>query len=714
MFGMAESFVFPFGGSNAHMGDQVRGFGFLHDGAVDTLVRFNAFSDFVQTPENPGGFPVDPEGAPEAPGGGVHAGAGVEPEAHRGPADHAHVVERGGGRPARRSARARAPTPATAISWSRAGPKGTSWAFCTSAMAVSTPTARARRGGRRGELRWLATRGGGELTYACVPPGSGERIGVDRDGDGFRRRRRAGRRQRPGRPGERSATGTARAVPVAASLRRNDRVRAFTRPSTGELPRTGASLTAILPQRWWSVAALAARRGVGEGRRFDLRRCARGSGAGHGACALGVVIACGGRAATCPRAHVKDRDRGHRMSDNQRKIRLGAFCLAQDTTWRRGGTRRRRRTEASTSRITSALRRRQAGQVRRRVPGGRARLAEPARSAGPHRLWGQLRAGHLVLCARGRHRAHRLHRHRVHHVRGALPAGPQVRLAGPYQPGAGRLERGHHRRGRGGGELQADAAPRPRAALCPGARVRRCGHRPVGQLGGRRLPPRQGVRGLLRPGKAAHARSQGEVLLRSRAAQHPASAAGTPGDRAGGVVGGRRGARGRDRRGDLHRAADAGRRAGLLRRRQRPDGQVRAAPRSAEDHAGGVPRGRQDGVGGQGEVPGAAGPHLAGGRAVAALGPVGRDRSVRVSGGRAAPRAARDQQQQEPASADVRHRAQALLSIRELYLWVAGARGHWTDRGLGGADRGSAGGVVHAGRRRRVQRDAAVAPGRAG
>jgi hypothetical protein len=37
-----------------------------------------------------------------------------------------------------------------------------------------------------GELRWLATRGGGELTYTCVPPGSGERIGVDRDGDGAR------------------------------------------------------------------------------------------------------------------------------------------------------------------------------------------------------------------------------------------------------------------------------------------------------------------------------------------------------------------------------------------------------------------------------------------------------------------------------------------------------------------------------------------------
>jgi hypothetical protein len=34
-------------------------------------------------------------------------------------------------------------------------------------------------------LQLLATHGGHPVTYTCVPPGSGERIGVDRDGDGF-------------------------------------------------------------------------------------------------------------------------------------------------------------------------------------------------------------------------------------------------------------------------------------------------------------------------------------------------------------------------------------------------------------------------------------------------------------------------------------------------------------------------------------------------
>jgi hypothetical protein len=34
-------------------------------------------------------------------------------------------------------------------------------------------------------LQLLATHDGHPVTYTCVPPGSGVRIGVDRDGDGF-------------------------------------------------------------------------------------------------------------------------------------------------------------------------------------------------------------------------------------------------------------------------------------------------------------------------------------------------------------------------------------------------------------------------------------------------------------------------------------------------------------------------------------------------
>ncbi|MEE9424506.1 MAG: beta-propeller fold lactonase family protein [Methylococcales bacterium] len=54
--------------NNDFMGDQVRGFGFLHDGSTDTLFRFHGSSVFAQLPErpplpaNPGGFPLDATG----------------------------------------------------------------------------------------------------------------------------------------------------------------------------------------------------------------------------------------------------------------------------------------------------------------------------------------------------------------------------------------------------------------------------------------------------------------------------------------------------------------------------------------------------------------------------------------------------------------------------------------------------------------------------
>ena len=39
MFGMPDVQFFK-GGNNGHQGDQIRGFGFLHDGSTDTLLRF--------------------------------------------------------------------------------------------------------------------------------------------------------------------------------------------------------------------------------------------------------------------------------------------------------------------------------------------------------------------------------------------------------------------------------------------------------------------------------------------------------------------------------------------------------------------------------------------------------------------------------------------------------------------------------------------------
>ena len=72
MFGMAAP---PFGilpGDNAHKGDQVRGFGFLHDGSFDTLFRFMrgmGFSPFVGITIPEGTFPDNPDGIEDNPAG---------------------------------------------------------------------------------------------------------------------------------------------------------------------------------------------------------------------------------------------------------------------------------------------------------------------------------------------------------------------------------------------------------------------------------------------------------------------------------------------------------------------------------------------------------------------------------------------------------------------------------------------------------------------
>jgi DNA-binding beta-propeller fold protein YncE len=70
MFGMGNTFVpddpsgiFGFRAEpftdTTFQGDQVRGFGFLHDGSVDTLFRFHAGAAFISSAQNPGGFPED-------------------------------------------------------------------------------------------------------------------------------------------------------------------------------------------------------------------------------------------------------------------------------------------------------------------------------------------------------------------------------------------------------------------------------------------------------------------------------------------------------------------------------------------------------------------------------------------------------------------------------------------------------------------------------
>ena len=50
-----------------------------------------------------------------------------------------------------------------------------------SSSAIAPPSRRSSDAA----LRALAATAGQELTYTCVPPGSGQRVGIDRDEDGF-------------------------------------------------------------------------------------------------------------------------------------------------------------------------------------------------------------------------------------------------------------------------------------------------------------------------------------------------------------------------------------------------------------------------------------------------------------------------------------------------------------------------------------------------
>jgi len=186
MFGMPDNPTNP--GSDAFLGDQVRGFGFNHDGSIPTVFRFNSFTSpagFQQSPTVPGGFPPGPEGdklksqveqyflafdSNLAPivgqqttltqDNGAVAGARIDLLIDRARAGECDLVVKGG---------------------SEHGEKGYLYDVASGLFI----------GNRRHDapvsdasLRQTASQRGGGLTYTCTPPGSGVRIGIDRNEDG--------------------------------------------------------------------------------------------------------------------------------------------------------------------------------------------------------------------------------------------------------------------------------------------------------------------------------------------------------------------------------------------------------------------------------------------------------------------------------------------------------------------------------------------------
>jgi DNA-binding beta-propeller fold protein YncE len=185
----------------SHQGDQVRGFGFLHDGSVDTVFRFHGANLFTQRPlgtpfPNPGGITLDAAGvllrrqieafmmamdSNLAPIVGqqvtltvdnaddLAVGARIELLQARAAAGECDLVVRG-----RREVTSRGRARGLDVGYLYQ--PGTGLYRMSIAAAAPLTESELRPGGGGGGVN--------AITYTAVPPGSGIRIALDRDLDG--------------------------------------------------------------------------------------------------------------------------------------------------------------------------------------------------------------------------------------------------------------------------------------------------------------------------------------------------------------------------------------------------------------------------------------------------------------------------------------------------------------------------------------------------
>jgi len=190
MFGMPPT-SFLNNGDNGHKGDQIRGFGFLHDGSIDTVFRF--FQATVFNDSNGVGF-----------NGGDTQRRQMEAFMMAFDTDLAPIV---GQQITLTSTNSGVAGPRIDLLLQRAGAaftskvlggnvtecdvvvKGNVGGQARGWVRTAAGTFRSDRASEPlvadGTLRALAATAGQELTYTCVPPGSGTRVGVDRDLDTF-------------------------------------------------------------------------------------------------------------------------------------------------------------------------------------------------------------------------------------------------------------------------------------------------------------------------------------------------------------------------------------------------------------------------------------------------------------------------------------------------------------------------------------------------
>ena len=163
----------------AHKGDQIRSFGYTHDGSKDVQERF--FNAFVATPLTPNGFTTHAQQTQVA--DFMFAfDTNLKPVVGQQITLAASNVSVTGPRIDLLKARANAGDCELIAKAELAGFElgffYTGGSFISSFAGAPSVT--------DAQLRQLGTSSGQTLTYTCVPPGSGLRLGVDRDGDGHR------------------------------------------------------------------------------------------------------------------------------------------------------------------------------------------------------------------------------------------------------------------------------------------------------------------------------------------------------------------------------------------------------------------------------------------------------------------------------------------------------------------------------------------------
>jgi YVTN family beta-propeller protein len=184
MFGLPREELINPDLEERHMGNQIRGFGYSHDGTIDSILRFISAVGFIQDETNPEGFPRN--------GAGLLERRQIESFLFAFDSNLAPIV---GQQATLRLDNAAAAGPRIDLLIERAALGECD--LVVHGHALGRLRGYLYRNGRFRRdrahkpplsdqaLRRLALAPGQELTYTCTPPGSGLRMGIDRDLDGI-------------------------------------------------------------------------------------------------------------------------------------------------------------------------------------------------------------------------------------------------------------------------------------------------------------------------------------------------------------------------------------------------------------------------------------------------------------------------------------------------------------------------------------------------